>query len=110
MKISIYTDGACKGNPGVGGYAAVICYSKDGTDKQKKVVGREILTTNNRMELMAVIKSVEAISKSKAFEDILKQIKVDIYSDSAYVVNSIKQDWLSKWKHNNWNTTTKGTP
>ena len=88
-EVVLYTDGACSGNPGLGGWGAILIYK----GKEKILAGGEKMTTNNRMELMAVIKGLEAIKES---------CKVDIYSDSAYVVNAFLQDWVSKWKTNGW--------
>lgn len=92
--IQIYTDGACSGNPGVGGWACVLLYN----EVQKKICGGESNTTNNRMELMAVIKSLEALKEP---------CEVDLYSDSAYVVNAFLQDWISSWVLNNWKNKSK---
>lgn len=90
-EIILYTDGACSGNPGIGGWGAILFYK----DIKKELSGGEEQTTNNRMELMAVIKGLEAIKEN---------CKVDIYSDSAYVVNAFLQDWVSNWKNNGWRT------
>ena len=93
-KVTIYTDGACSGNPGPGGYAAILIYE----DTKKEIVGGDKLTTNNQMELLAVIKGLES----------LKEIcEVTIYSDSAYVVNAFLQTWLISWKKNNWKNSSK---
>lgn len=93
-KVTIYTDGACSGNPGPGGYAAILIYE----DTKKEIVGGDKLTTNNQMELLAVIKGLES----------LKEIcEVTIYSDSAYVVNAFLQNWLISWKKNNWKNSSK---
>ena len=94
--IKIYTDGACKGNPGPGGYAAVILYE----GVKKEVTGADPYTTNNRMELMGVIAGLEYVSNSYNCD------KVDIYSDSAYIVNAFNNNWISKWKRNGWKTST----
>ncbi len=91
-EIILYTDGACSGNPGPGGWGAVLIYK----NHEKEFSGGEVETTNNRMELMAVIRGLEAIKEP---------CKVDIYSDSAYVVNAFLQDWVSKWKLNGFRTT-----
>ena len=91
-KIVLYTDGACSGNPGPGGWGAILMYN----GKEKELTGGELNTTNNRMELMAVINGLEAIKTT---------CDVDIYSDSAYVVNAFLQDWVTKWKANGWKTT-----
>lgn len=95
MKVRIYTDGACSENPGPGGWAAVF---NDEYDCQT-ISGGEESTTNNRMELKAVI---------KAFEKILnhpKGAEFELFSDSAYVVNSINNGWIDKWLLNDWKTT-----
>lgn len=99
MKITkIYTDGACSGNPGPGGWAVVINLDKE----CKQYFGGEINTTNNRMELTAVIRCFERIIESKSTDT-----KFEIYSDSAYVVNAINNGWLKSWEHNNWCTKQK---
>lgn len=97
MRLRIFTDGACSGNPGPGGWAALFAL-----DETNEVIsGHEIETTNNRMELLAV---VNGLAKSKEF----KQYDVlEIHSDSAYVVNAITKQWLAKWKMNGWKTSTK---
>ncbi len=87
--VVIYTDGACSGNPGPGGWAAILNFK----GKEKVLSGGEIETTNNRMELMAVIQALEAV---KGDND------VKIYSDSAYVVNAFHQNWVDKWIAKNW--------
>ncbi len=94
-EIVLYTDGACSGNPGIGGWGAILMYNQ----REKELSGGEEMTTNNRMELMAVIKGLEAIKES---------CKVEIYSDSAYVVNAFLQDWITKWVNNGWRTTKGG--
>lgn len=94
MKIRVYTDGACSENPGPGGWAAVILFP----EVKKEISGNEEYTTNNRMELMAVIRGLASALKDDIYN------KVDVYSDSAYVVNAIKKGWLHKWKFNNWKT------
>ena len=88
-EVTIYTDGACSGNPGAGGWGAVLI----GAGKQKEISGFDPLTTNNQMELTAVIKALELLKVS---------CNVKLYSDSAYVVNAINQNWLFNWKNNNW--------
>jgi len=88
-EVVLYTDGACSGNPGMGGWGAILFYK----GKDKILSGGEMQTTNNRMELMAVIKGLEAIKES---------CKVEVYSDSAYVVNAFEQKWIDKWKSNGW--------
>lgn len=87
--VTIYTDGACSGNPGAGGWGAILMH---GTSK-KEISGFEKETTNNRMELTAVIMALKRL-KAKC--------QVELYSDSAYVVNAIINGWLENWKNNNW--------
>ena len=88
-KVTIYTDGACSGNPGPGGYGAILIYN----GKEKEISGGEKNTTNNKMEMMAVIKALEVLKE---------KCDVEVYSDSAYVVNSINNKWVYSWKKNNW--------
>lgn len=88
-KITIYTDGACSYNPGPGGWGAILMYN----GVKKAISGGEETTTNNRMEIMAVISALKS----------LKEVcEVDLYSDSAYVVNAICEGWLKNWKANSW--------
>ena len=94
MKYKIYTDGACSGNPGPGGWGAVIL---DQDDEQKNISGSEKNTTNNRMELSAAIM---ALKKIKTNSEIL------IYTDSTYVKNGITE-WVLKWKRNGWKNSNK---
>lgn len=94
-EIIIYTDGACSGNPGPGGWGAVLLYG----EKQKEISGGAANTTNQRMELTAVIEALQALK--------VKGWKVTVYSDSAYVVNAFKQDWIAKWKVNGWKNSKK---
>ena len=89
--IVLYTDGACSGNPGKGGWGAILFYG----DKKKEISGGEKETTNNRMELTAVIKGLEALKES---------CNVEVYSDSAYVVNAFLQNWVGNWQNNAWKT------
>ena len=91
-KITIYTDGACSGNPGKGGWAAVIIEDEN----EKTISGSEMLTTNNRMELSAVINALKEVSLAK----------LDIYTDSKYVKNGI-ESWIKNWKMNGWMTAAK---
>ena len=91
--VVVYTDGACKGNPGVGGWGAVLRYG----DHEKLLKGGEGLTTNNRMEMMAVIKALEAL-KSKCH--------IKIYTDSQYVKRGVTE-WLEGWKKNGWRTASR---
>ena len=93
-KVILYTDGACSGNPGAGGWAFVLVYNKH----QKACSGGEKETTNNRMELTAVIKGLEALKEP---------CNVKVFSDSAYVVNAFLQNWIVSWQVNNWRTASK---
>lgn len=88
-QVIIYTDGACSGNPGAGGWGAILMHGAN----KKEISGFENETTNNRMELTAVIKALQML-KAKC--------DVELYSDSAYVVNAISLGWLKNWKQNNW--------
>ncbi|NLL70806.1 MAG: ribonuclease HI [Epulopiscium sp.] len=87
--VTIYTDGACSGNPGPGGYGIVLLYH----EFRKELFGGEVETTNNRMELLAVIKALEALKEP---------CQVTLYSDSKYVVDAIEKGWVFKWKKNSW--------
>jgi ribonuclease HI len=93
-EITIYTDGACSGNPGPGGYGTVLIYN--GT--RKELSGGFKNTTNNRMEITAVIKGLEALKQP---------CKVTVYSDSKYVVDAIEKGWLNNWIKNNWRKSNK---
>ena len=93
MKFKVYTDGACSGNPGKGGWAAVILDGKS----QTSISGSENKTTNNRMELMAPIMALKKI-KNKS--------EIIIYTDSRYVKDGITE-WIKKWKLNNWKSSNK---
>ena len=93
-KVEIYTDGACSGNPGLGGYCAILIYK----GVEKVVKGSEKDTTNNRMELLAVIKGLEALKEP---------CQVDLYSDSQYVVDAFNKGWIDAWQQNNWRTSNK---
>jgi len=94
-EIIIYTDGACSGNPGPGGWGAVLLYG----DRIKELSGGEKATTNQRMELTAVIEALKALKVS--------DWDVVVYSDSSYIVNAFRQDWISKWKKNGWKNSKK---
>lgn len=87
--IKIYTDGACSGNPGLGGYCAILIYNK----YEKVISGAEENTTNNRMEVLAVIKGLKALKE---------QCNVEIYTDSQYVVNAFNLGWLDNWQRQGW--------
>lgn len=91
--IDIYTDGACKGNPGPGGWGALLRYGKH----EKKLCGGELETTNNRMELLAVIEALGALKRRS---------RVRVTTDSKYVKNGITQ-WIFNWKRNGWKTAAK---
>ncbi len=88
-EVSIYTDGACSGNPGPGGWAAILSYQ--GTEKE--LSGGEADTTNNRMELTAVIRALACLKES---------CHVDLYSDSSYVINALEKGWVYGWKKRGW--------
>lgn len=92
-EITIYTDGACSGNPGAGGWGAILQCG----DFEKRISGGEPQTTNNRMELTAVIRAIKCI---------LKPGKVSVYTDSAYIVNAVSQGWLRDWQRNAWRTSS----
>ena len=100
MKIKIYTDGACIGNPGPGGWAAVILHE----NLKKEIFGGEKLTTNNRMELTAAIKALEYCNEQEGKQPSLKKIK--IYTDSMYLKEGITV-WINSWEKNNWKTADK---
>ena len=92
-KVTIYTDGACSGNPGPGGWGAILIYGKT----KKEISGGEAGTTNNRMELVSVITALEALREP---------CEVGLYTDSQYVANAINLGWLASWQNRNW--TRKG--
>jgi ribonuclease HI len=93
-KVVIYTDGACRGNPGPGGWGAILIYG----GHEKEMSGGEPDTTNNRMELMAAIQALEALTRPCAIE---------LHTDSQYVRTGISE-WLALWKARNWRTQSKG--
>ena len=93
MSVMIYTDGACKGNPGPGGWGALLV--ADGTEKE--IFGGETTTTNNRMELLAVIRALESLKRN---------CDIDLYTDSQYVKQGI-ETWIHGWKRNGWKTADK---
>jgi ribonuclease HI len=91
--VIIYTDGACRGNPGPGGWGAILIHK----GKEKELSGGELQTTNNRMELMAAIRALEALNKP---------CKVTLHTDSQYVRQGITE-WISGWKARGWRTAAK---
>ena len=93
-KVVIYTDGACSGNPGPGGWGTILMYK----DIKKEISGRNENTTNNVMEITAVIEGLKMLKH---------ECEVEIYSDSAYVVNAFNQGWIYNWQKNNWKTAGK---
>ena len=88
-KVTIYTDGACSGNPGPGGWAAVLQYG----DQTRELSGGEAQTTNNRMELLAAISALELLKEP---------CEVALYTDSQYLCNAINKGWLKGWKAKGW--------
>lgn len=98
-KTRIFTDGACSDNPGPGGWASVFIKSTE----IHKLTGYELHTTNNRMELRAVVEVLRKISV--AAKRSIADTDFEISSDSAYVINAVNNNWITKWKLNNWKTT-----
>lgn len=92
--VDVYTDGACSGNPGPGGWAAILKYGQHA----KEISGGMSHTTNNRMELFAVISALGALKEP---------CRVRVHSDSTYVVNAFNKDWISGWQKNGWKTSDK---
>ena len=88
-KVCIYTDGACAGNPGPGGWAAILTYGEN----ERELSGGESATTNNRMELMAVISALTALKES---------CEVELWTDSQYIEKAINEGWLAGWKRRGW--------
>ncbi len=93
QKVTIYTDGACSGNPGPGGWAAILISG----DLKKEISGGSKNTTNNIMELTAIIEGLKALKQ---------ECEVDLYSDSSYCVNSFNQGWIYNWMRKGWKTAT----
>ncbi len=93
-KVSVYTDGACSGNPGLGGFCAILIYN----GVEKVISGSEFDTTNNRMELKAVIEGLKALKEP---------CEVDLYSDSQYVVSAFTENWIFDWVNRGWKTASK---
>lgn len=90
-QVVIHTDGSCLGNPGPGGWAAVLCL--EGTDHRKELAGGFRLTTNNRMEITGVLEALAALREPCA---------VELYTDSQYVRNAVEKGWLRSWQKKNW--------
>ena len=93
-KVEVYTDGACTGNPGKGGYGAVLIYN----GKEKRIKKGYRKTTNNRMELLAAIEALNLLKEP---------CEVTLYSDSKYLIDAINKNWLSSWQKNNWKKADK---
>ena len=93
IRVEIFTDGACSGNPGAGGWGAVLRWR----DTERELKGGESETTNNRMELMAAIKALESLDRP---------VKVDLYTDSTYVQKGITE-WIHSWKRRGWKTASR---
>lgn len=93
-KVTIYTDGACAGNPGIGGWAAVLIYN----GVHKEISGYDKSTTNNRMELFAVIQALRCLNQS---------CECEVCTDSQYVADAFNKDWINSWQRNNWRTASK---
>ena len=93
-EVTIYTDGACSGNPGPGGWGAILLYGKI----RKEISGFEHNTTNQRMELTAAYQALSALKEP---------CKVELFSDSAYLINAFNQHWTTNWQKNGWKTSQK---
>ena len=92
--VTLYTDGACSGNPGPGGWGAILSYN----GVEKELSGGEANTTNNRMELLAVISGLEALKET---------CRVELYSDSKYVIDGLSKGWAVSWRKNGWRKADK---
>ena len=92
-RVTIHTDGSCLSNPGPGGWAAILRWR----DNEREIVGHELDTTNNRMELMAAIMGLNAVTRA---------MPIDLHTDSRYVMNGV-QEWMPAWKANGWKTASK---
>ena len=92
-RVTIHTDGSCLSNPGPGGWAAILRWR----DNEREIVGHEPDTTNNRMELMAAIMGLNAVTRA---------MPIDLHTDSRYVMNGVKE-WMPRWKANGWKTASK---
>ncbi len=93
-EVNVYTDGACSGNPGKGGYCAILIYG----DIEKIISGFEDNTTNNRMEILAAIMGLKALKEP---------CKVNLYSDSQYLISAFNEGWIFSWQQNNWKNSNK---
>ena len=93
-KVTIYTDGACSGNPGNGGWGAVLFYK----NIKREISGYEENTTNNKMELTAAIKAIDQLKEP---------CEIELYSDSAYLINAFNQDWITSWQMNGFRNASK---
>ena len=93
-QVQIFTDGSCLGNPGPGGWAAILRYNQS----EKEMGGGVALTTNNRMELLAAIEALLALKQP---------CKVDLYTDSRYLVDAVEKKWLNSWQNNGWRNSAK---
>ena len=93
-QVQLFTDGACSGNPGPGGWGAILRYK----GQEKELSGGESVTTNNRMELLAAIEGLSALKEP---------CRVTLYTDSQYIVNAINQKWLENWKKRGWKKADK---
>jgi ribonuclease HI len=93
-EVIIYTDGACSGNPGPGGWAAILLYG----GHRKELSGAVAVTTNQRMELTAALEALKALKEP---------CRVKLYSDSAYLVNAFQEGWIKRWQENGWRTAKK---
>lgn len=93
-KVTIYTDGACSGNPGPGGWGSVLIYG----EAKKEISGAKKETTNNEMEITAVLEALKVLKEP---------CEVDVYSDSAYVVNTFEKGWIDNWVKSGWKTASK---
>ena len=94
--VIIYTDGACSPNPGIGGWGAVLISNEH--KLRTEISGSEVYSTNNRMEITAVIKACEVLKKP---------CKVDLYTDSTYVKNAFEKSWIKNWQKNGWKSKSK---
>jgi len=93
-KVIIYTDGACSGNPGPGGWGAILKYG----DHEKEISGYKENTTNNQMELLAAVEALKCLKYP---------CEVELYSDSSYLINAFEKKWVDNWKANGWKTSSK---